>query len=909
MDHHYVYFFSQIDEAIKVAGSESNVTQLLGEKGANLALIQKLGIPIPKGFTISTDACRGFYKQNPPSFPPNMWEETLSALHKLEEETGKKFGEPQNPLIVSCRSGAPHYVDGLLPSIINIGFNDDTTNSIAAQTNNPVFAWNNYSRLIRNYGINVLKIQESIFDNQYENLKKEQNLQEDQPITSEFLQLLVNAYKKVVESESRTAFPQDPFEQVRGAIAAVFNSWASNETIEYCQELGIDEEEGTAVNIISMKLGNADENSCAGYAFTRNPETGDPNIFGEFIMNAIGDDLKKELPDKKPLAELEKPFPDLSKQFFDIAKKLEKHFKDMQKIEFTIEKSNLWILQTISGTRTAAASVRIANDMVTEGLLSKEEALFHIRSDKVYTLVQPFFKEASTSKVFTSGTPNETTAVVGQIYFTSEDAISKSKSQKVILVQHDIPNDKKLIECLTGLITIEWDVSSQNYLNLSSKEIAAIVGVQNLEIDIENKTVTCDNVTLKEGDFVSLDALSGNIYCGQFNLTFPKLDDQKELKKVLSWADEIRSQKGSRQSVNGSADRGLFIWSNINNIKKVKVARENGAEGIGMFQMESLLDESSINEIQKMILIDDFYSNESQKAVDSYMTKVGDQLSTQLGDFFKEASDLPTTVRLIDQPISTFLPNKLKLIEEVSTLKAKLDIDQKIDQNELDEKEKFLQKVQNLTEVNPIIGNKGIRMSIKYPNFLRMQLKSIIEGSCIAFSKGSKPRPYILIPFINNEREMESVMHVFKDIKEFVFKQRNVKDNDIDIKIGAAIDTPRSAIVSSDISNFSDFLCIGIKSLNALTFGYSREQNRQNVAVEWKMARTDSIGSGRLISSAVSGGRTKKGLLIGAFIEKGETKAVEFCHNVGVDYVSCSPYKLITAKVASAQAVLLKNKQ
>lgn len=908
MDNHYVYSFSELDKAIEVSGSESNVNHLLGEKGANLALIQKLGILIPKGFTISTDACRGFYKQNPPSFPPSMWEETLSALHKLEEETGKKFGEPSNPLIVSCRSGAPYTVKGLLPSIINIGFNDDTTASMAALTNNPIFVWGNYSRLIRNYGINVLGIPENIFDSSIEQLKKEAKIEKDEQITPEYLQSLVINYKKIIESESRLVFPQDPFEQVRGAIAAVFNSWASREVVESCLELGIDEDEGTAVNIISMKLGNADEKSCTGYAFTRNPDTGEPKIFGEFILNTIGDDLKKNLPNKKPISELEKVYPSISKQFFDIAKKLEQRFKDMQKIEFTIEKDKLWILQTISGTRTPAASIRIANDMVTEGLLSKEEALFHIHPDEVYKLIQPYFKDSSPDKLFASGTPSVTSAAVGQIYFNAEDVISKSKSQKVILIQEDIPTDDNVIDCLAGVITSRWDVTSQNYIKLCQKGVAAVIGVPNLEINLKAKNVKCGQVTLNEGDFVSVDSFSGNVYNGQFTLTEPKIEDQNEFKKVLSWADEIRSAKGSRQSVNGSNDRGLFVWANINNISKIKVARENGAEGIGTFRMETLLDSNSIKEIQNMILIDDLDTEEGQNAADASMTKVGDQLATSLGEFFKEASNMPATVRLINQPISTFLPNKLKLIEEVSSMKAKLDIEQSVDQNELDEKEKFLQKVQNLSEKNPFIGNKGVRMCIAYPSFLKMQLKSIIEGACIASAKGSKPQPYILVPFICTEKEMENVAHIFTDIKDFVFKQRGVKNNDIDIKIGASIDTPRSALVSSDISDFSDFMCIGIRNMNSLAFGYTREQNRQNVSVEWKISRTDLVGSGRLITSAVSEGRKKSGILIGAYTETGGSKTVEFCHNTGIDYVTFSPYRLVTARIASAQAVL-RNKQ
>ncbi|OHT00995.1 Pyruvate, phosphate dikinase [Tritrichomonas foetus] len=902
----FVYSFNEIEQAIEAAGSESNVHQILGQKGANLALISRIDIPVPKGFTITTEACTDFYKQNPPSFPPGMWEETLAALHRLEEETGKKFGDSENPLIVSCRAGGPVPVEGLLPTVLNLGLNDETAVALSNITSNGKFVWDNYRRLIHNYGTLVLGIHNDVFEYSLEQLKKEKSREKDEDITPEEWQQLVQTYKKIAESESGTAFPQDPFEQIRVAIAAVFNSWNSKEAVEYRRSEKIEDEPVTAASIIAMVFGNTGDKSCTGDVYTRNPETGENSFYGEFLINANGDELKKRVSEPMKISEFSRIIPEPAAQFVEIAKKLEKHFKDMQHIEFVVENSKLWILSTLSGNRTAAASVKMACDMVTEGLLTKDEAILRVNIEDIGAFIQPHFTKseinANTDKVFAKGIPNFSPSGSGQIYFSIEKALS----QNGILVQNSIPDDYLKYSKLKGIISEQGGTSSHVVNDLKQIGIPSVVGVYNLQIDSEAKTMTYNDVTLKEGDTVSIDGSSGTIFNAKMTVTPPSMDKQEDLKKILGWADEARTTKGKRKSVNGSNDRGLMVYSNVDSLEELKIARSYGAEGIGLCRTENLLDANIIKEIEGSILAEDSATR------DSHFTKVGDFLANATATIFKEAGELPVMVRMLNPPISKYLPNYLDLLDEFATLKAKAELGQNVNHDELTKKERVLDEIKKYTEETSMVGFKGVRLCIKFPSFAKISLKAIIEGACIAAAKGTKPKPYIIVPFVCHENEMARLRAIFEEVKAEVFKQRGV---DIPILLGAEIAVPRAAIVADKIAEYSDFLSFDGSELSQMAFCYSRDDAEASFVQnyrDWSVLLTppymsiDQSGIGQLMESAVAEGRkTKSGLIVGMCGEiGGDTLSIEFCNKVGADYISSGPYKVLISRLAAAQALL-----
>lgn len=902
----YTYSFSEISTTIEAAGGESQLNKLLGEKGGNLALISRLEIPVPKGFTISTEACKDFYQQHPPSFPPGMWEETLASLHKLEEETSKKFGDTENPLIVCCRTGAFMDVDSLLHPILNLGLNDETVNALINLTNNPTFVWKNYCKLIRQYSVMILGLSEEIFESAFEQYKKDQSIEKEEDMSHEKYQQLAHIFKKIVESELDTTFPQDPFEQIRGAIATAFNSWNSEEAIAYRNYNKIDDNMGTAVNLISMVFGNIGQNSCSGYVFTRNSESGDSKTSGKFILNAADDELEKAQSNIQDLSELEQIMPDHYNQIIELSKKLEKSFKYMERIDFVIEDGTLWVIEMTRGKRTPSAAIKIANDMVSEGILTKEEAISRISTEAVFTFVRNHFNDSDLvtayEKLFARGIPNNTQAAVGQIYFTEEDAINKSKTQKVILVQEDIPSNDNLLQCLTGIIANKGGANSHKAISLREKGIAAVVGVSQLIIDPQNKTVSYGEKTLKESDFVSIDGITSTIYEGQLPLVSQSGKNNKELNNILQWADEIRAKKGNRKIVNGSSDLGLQIWGIADNANEQALSKENGAEGILGCKLDSLLDNEMIKSIQDMILTD------NSQTRDELMAKVGEKLAKQLGDFFKGSNSLPTSIRLIESSIASFLPDKLQLIEDVTILKVTAELGQEIDLKELEEKERRLQELTTLEQSNPMIGLRGVRMGIVYPCFLRMQLKAIIEGACLAAS--SKPKPYILVPFVCHENEMEKVRLIFNEVKAEVFKQKNAN---LEILLGASIEVPRSALITSTLSQHVDFLYYSLNDLTQFSLLYSTDDAESSFVPEYRewniispspfMSIDDAIGN--MINTSIAEARKQKpSLFIGVECESAGFDTIQTIHNVGADYVACNPYRIFINRIAAAQATL-----
>lgn len=913
MSKRYIFSFSDVDQAIEAAGGkEGDLKNLCGGKGANLALISKLGVPVPKGFTITTEACRDFYKQNPPSFPPGMWEETLQSLHKLEEETGKKFGDSENPLLVSCRSGAFVSMPGMMDTVLNLGLNDETAQAMIALTTNPRFVWDSYRRLIQGYGAIVLGISDENFESALKNMQNEKNKMTDADFEAEDWQELVGIYKKIIESEFGSAFPQDPFEQIRGATAAVFGSWNSQRAKDYRRNYRIPDEAGTAVNIVSMVFGNMGDTSATGVAFTRNPSTGEAKLWGDYLINAQGEDVVAGVRTPQQIATLVDSLPEAYNKFVEIAKKLENHFKDMQDIEFTIEKGELWILQTRSGKRTATASVKIACDLVTEGLLTKEEALLRVQPNDVDMLLHPSFKpedlKAAIPNKFTQGINASPGAAVGQIYFTAEKAKEMAREGKdVILVrQFTKPDDFGGMLASRGLFTAEGGAASHAAVIARQIGMPAVVGCVGLELDFDNLTATFDGKTVKEGDWVSVDGTSGQVFSGQVPLTKPKLEDQKELMKILTWADDVRSAANTRKSVNGGPTRGLMVWANADSAEDAKKAREFGAEGIGLCRTEHMFLGDRAKYVQDMILAED------EETRQNALNQLGDLQTQDFASIFQAMDGLPVIIRLIDPPLHEFLPDILQLVEDVTTMTTKKEYGQSVDEAELELKTKMLNKVKSLHEVNPMVGFRGVRLCLLIPGLLRMQIKAILEGACIAKERGSTPHPEIMIPLTCHENELARIKPEFEEVKQTVFEQR---EQDFPVLFGTMIEVPRAAVIAGRMARYAEFFSFGTNDLHQMSFGYSRDDAEGSFLreyIDWGVLpdspfqTIDVEGVGKLIDMAVANGRRQRpDLVVGICGEHGgDPRSIEFCHKVGLTYVSCSAFRVPIARLNAAQAVL-----
>ena len=913
----YVYSFDEVDQVEARAGDWKGVIALLGGKGGNLAAIAKEGVPVPKGFTLTTEACVDYYSQSPPSFPPGMWEETLSALHKLEEITGKKFGDSEHPLLVSCRSGARVSMPGMMDTVLNLGLNDETCQAMISLTQNPRFVWDSYRRLLQGYGAIVLGIEEELFEHELKSYQESKGYKNDAEWQAEDWEKLAGTYKQIIESKTGSPFPSDPFEQIRGAIAAVFGSWNSTRAIEYRKNFGFPDNWGTACNIVSMVFGNMGDTSATGVAFTRNPSTGENKLWGDFLVNAQGEDVVAGVRTPEPIAMLEEKLPKAFEQFVAITKKLENRFKDMQDIEFTIENGVLWILQTRNGKRTATAAVKVACDLVNEGMITKEEALNRIGPNDVDQLLHPHFQDAdlkaAADKKFTSGVKASPGAAVGQIFFDSEKCQEEAKKglDVVMVRQFTKPDDFGGMCASKGLFTAEGGAASHAAVIARQFGIPAVVGCSDVKIDFDALTVTANGITLHEGDWVSLDGTTGQVFQGKIPMVKPNLEDQKDLSQILEWADEVRSAEGSRKSVNNGPSRGLKVCANADNPEDATKARNFGAEGIGLCRTEHMFlgDRAAI--VQRMILA------ETDAERDASLKELEQLQVSDFAAIFEAMTDLPVIVRLLDPPLHEFMPDLLLLTEEVTVLKTKKELGQKIDEEELAKKEKILAKCEQLHETNPMVGFRGVRLCLCIPGLLRMQIRAITEGACIALEKGFHPHPEIMIPLTCHEHELARIKPQYEEITKSVLKEHNA---DIPIKFGTMIEVPRAAVIADRMAQYAEFFSFGTNDLTQMGLGFSRDDAEGGFLQQYRewgildaspFQTIDQEGVGQLIEMAVSRGRKQRNdLTVGICGEHGgEPKSIGFCHKVGLDYVSCSPFRIPIARLAAAQACLAEKTQ
>ena len=904
----WVYLFDEVSEAEKYAGSWEGVRGLLGGKGSGLADMARAGVPVPAGFTVTTEACNAFRESG--NFPGGMWDQSLTALREVEKQTGKKFGDPSNPLLVSCRSGAKFSMPGMMNTILNIGLNDQTAEGLAKLTGNPRFVYDAYRRLVEMFGTTVFNLDDEVFEHPMAEYKSKKGYKNDTEMTAEDWQALVATFKELFRQHVGSDFPLDVYKQLELATKAVFESWNGKRARDYRKATNISDDLGTAVNIVSMVFGNMGFDSGTGVAFTRDPSTGEPKMMGDYLLNAQGEDVVAGIRNADPVARMAETMPEVYKQFMDIAGKLEKHYKDMQDVEFTIERGRLWMLQTRNGKRTAKATVKIAVDMANEGLISREEAVLRVSPENVDALLHPQFDEAAkqeaerAGRLFGKGVNASPGAAVGQAYFDADMAekMAKEKKQDTIMVRpFTKPDDVHGMIASKGVLTSEGGATSHAAVVARQFGIPCVVGASAIRIDLERREMTAGDVTVKEGDWISVDGTTGQVYVGQIPTSAPTLDEQTELLTLLTWADEIAAREGLRKAPEGWPTRGLQVWANADYPQDARRARSYGAVGIGLCRTEHMFFEPErLPIVQKMILADT--SEERTKQLDLL-------LPSQRSDFdglFEAMDGYPVIIRLIDPPLHEFMPDEEALLEEVITMRVKGQKDG------LAEREHLLAAIRGLHESNPMMGLRGVRLSIAMPEIVEMQVRAIFEAAADCTKRGVVVRPEVMIPLTGTVKELEWIQPRLERIASAVMGEKGVQ---FDYKFGTMIEIPRACVTAAEVAGLAQFFSFGTNDLTQMTFGYSRDDAERNFLVTYveqgilpvnPFQTLDRDGVGKLMQWAITEGRkTRPDLEVGICGEHGgDPDSIEWCHLIGNNYVSCSPFRVPIARLAAAHVGL-----
>jgi pyruvate,orthophosphate dikinase len=909
MPQKWVYEFGEVDQAEAKAGSWEAVRGLLGGKGANLAEMTRIGVPVPPGFTITTEACNA-YLAGGNALPKGLWDQVLKAMRSVEKETGKRFGDPDNPLLVSCRSGAKFSMPGMMDTVLNLGLNDQTAEGMIALTGDACFAYDAYRRLVQMFGSVVLNIPDEAFEHPLDQYKTEKGCASDTELTAEDWQALTDRFKQVIQEHLDIEFPQDPLEQLRLAVEAVFKSWNGKRAVDYRNAAGIADDLGTAANVQTMVFGNMGDDSGTGVAFTRDPATGERVLFGDYLINAQGEDVVAGIRNTKEIADLSKEMPKVYKEFADICDRLERHYTEMQDVEFTIERGHLWMLQTRDGKRTANAAVKIAVDMANEGLLTKDQAVARVKPSEVDALLHPQFDLAAQAeareegRAFASGVNASPGAAVGRVYFDADTAEAKAneEGQDVIMVRpFTKPDDVHGMLASKGILTSEGGATSHAAVVARQFGIPCIVGASQVRLDLEARCMTAEGVTVKEGEWISVDGTTGEVFLGQIPTTMPSFEEQVDLRTLLDWADEISAREGTRAGPEGFPTRGLQVWANADYPPDARRARQNGAQGIGLCRTEHMFFEPErLPIVQRMILAET--SEARTEALDLL-------LPHQRSDFeglFEAMDGLPVIVRLIDPPLHEFLPGLEELIEQVATMRAKGQ------KKGLKEKERMLASVKNLHEVNPMMGLRGVRLSIVMPEIVEMQVRAIFEAAANVKLKGMKPHPEVMIPVSGHINELRAIQPRLQEIAKEVMQEKRV---DFEYKFGTMIEIPRAALTAGEMAGVAEFFSFGTNDLTQMTFGYSRDDAERNFLLEYvekgilpfnPFQSIDRDGVGRLMKICTQEGRkTRPDLEVGICGEHGgDPYSIQQCHEYGLNYVSCSPFRVPVARLAAAHAAL-----
>jgi pyruvate, orthophosphate dikinase len=877
----YVYFFGDGH-----AEGHGKMKDELGGKGAGLAEMTNAGLPVPPGFTIQTEACREYMRNNAVSKEVNH--QMDEALRRLEELQKQKLGGADNPLLVSVRSGAKFSMPGMMDTILNLGLNDKSVEGLAKRSNNPRFAYDSYRRLIQMFGSVVLDIPKHAFEEVFDGKKKQKKTKLDTDLDAKALQEVIADYKKVVQKHTKRDFPQDPHEQLVMSRDAVFRSWLNDRARTYRRINNIDDMLGTAVNVQAMVFGNLGETSGTGVGFTRNPATGDKEFYGEFLMNAQGEDVVAGIRTPVHISELEKIQPDVYNQLREITTRLEKHYRDMQDFEFTIQDGRLYMLQTRNGKRTGRAAVRVAIHMVEEGLISKEEAIFRVEPNQLYDFLVPSLDEKGKDiDVLATGLPASPGAAVGQIVFTADEAVekfNKDSSAKLILVRSETtPEDIGGMEVAAGILTSRGGMTSHAAVVTRGMGKCCVAGAGDIDVDEKAREMRAHGKVLKEGDWISLDGTSGRVINGKLN-TVPAKPDDPELQKIMSWAEPFR-----RMGVRANADIP----------RDALQARAFGAEGIGLCRTEHMFfAEDRLPHMRTMILAN------TEKDRRTALRKL---LPMQRNDFvgvFRAMDGFPVTIRTIDPPLHEFLPRREDLMVEIGKLEVT-----KPKSPKLKELRTLLNRVEQLHEVNPMLGHRGCRLGITYPEITEMQARAIFEAAVKVAKEGVKVKPEVMIPLTGGLKEMANQAAIVRRVAEEVFAE---KEHTVEYLVGTMIELPRAALVADEIAKEAEFFSFGTNDLTQTTFGFSRDDiNKflptylaEGILKQDPFAVLDREGVGQLLKMAVEKGRkTRPTIKIGICGEHGgEPSSVEFCAQLGFNYVSCSPFRVLTARLAAAQA-------
>ena len=903
----WVYLFEEVSEAEQYAGSWEGARALLGGKGANLGEMTRIGVPVPPGLTVTTEACNAYLKNNN-QFPEGMWEQELEAMKAIEKSTGKNFGDKDNPLLVSCRSGAKFSMPGMMDTVLNLGLNDEVAEGLVKLTDDERFVYDAYRRLVHMFGSVVLGINDEAFEHPLDEYKEKKGYKLDTEMTAKDWKALTETYKAVIKEHKGFDFPQDPSEQLKLATEAVFKSWNGKRAIDYRNAAGIRHDLGTGVNIQTMVFGNMGEDSGTGVAFTRDPATGENVNYGDYLMNAQGEDVVAGIRNTKKIAEMKNDSPQAYKEFLDICEKLEKHYKEMQDVEFTIERGKLWMLQTRDGKRTAKAIVKIAVDMAIEGLITKEQAVRRVKPSDVDTLLHPQFdfeaKKAAQEegKLYATGVNASPGAAVGRVYFDADTAEQKAKEDKqdVIMVRpFTKPDDVHGMLAAKGILTSEGGATSHAAVVARQFGVPCVVGASMVRINQEARKMTANNVTINEGDWISVDGTSGEVFLGQIPTSSPSLDEQTELLTLLSWADEIASQEGIREFPEGWPSRGLQVWANADYPADARRARSYGAQGIGLCRTEHMFFEPErLPIVQDMILAET--SEERTAALDKL-------LPYQRADFdglFEAMTGLPVIIRLIDPPLHEFMPDEHELLEQV--------IENRIKGAEDKAKEELLASIQNMHESNPMMGLRGVRLSVMMPEIVGMQVRAIFEAAADVKLRGFEPKPEVMIPLTGHVNELHFIQPKLEEIATAVMKEKGVE---FEYKFGTMIEIPRAGLTADQVAETAEFFSFGTNDLTQFTFGYSRDDAERNFLVKYvedgilpvnPFQTIDRDGVGELMKLTVEKGRsTRPDLECGICGEHGgDPNSIEWCHIIGLNYVSCSPFRVPVARLAAAHAAL-----
>ena len=870
----YVYAFNE---------GGKDMRNLLGGKGANLAEMTNLGLPIPKGFTITTEACINYYKEGK-KISSDIEEEIFSNIKLLEDELGKKFGSNDNPLLVSVRSGARASMPGMMDTILNLGLNDIAVEGLAKKTSNPRFAYDSYRRFIQMYSDVVMEVDKSFFEKIIDEVKKEKNITYDTELTVDDLKELVARFKKVYSKHMNgEEFPQDPKEQLIGAVEAVFRSWNNKRAIVYRRMNDIPGDWGTAVNVQSMVFGNMGKTSGTGVAFTRDPATGEKGIYGEYLINAQGEDVVAGVRTPEPITKLEEDMPQCYNEFVQIADKLEKHYRDMQDMEFTIEDGKLYFLQTRSGKRTAKAAIKIACDLVDEGMITKEEAVLRIDAKSLDQLLHPTFdiEELKKNTAIGEGLPASPGAASGRVVFTALEAKTLGKGgkgERVVLVRLETtPEDIEGMASSQGILTVRGGRTSHAAVVARGMGTCCVAGCGAISIDEEKGEFTLGGKTFHKGDYISLDGNTGKIYMG--DIPTKEATVSGNFGRIMKWADEYRT---------------LGVRTNADNPIDTARAIELGAEGIGLCRTEHMFFEKDrIPKIRKMIL---------SETVEDRTRALDELIPFQKGDFkamYKELKSLPMTVRYLDPPLHEFLPT---LEEDIIALAKDMNVTV----------EHLKNKISELHEFNPMMGHRGCRLTVTYPEIAKMQTRALMEAAIeVQKEEGYDITPEIMIPLVGEEKELKFVKDIVVEVAEEVKKEMN---SDMKYHIGTMIEVPRAALLADEIAREARFFSFGTNDLTQMTFGFSRDDAgkfldsyyQNNIYEIDPFAKLDQKGVGELVKIAIEKGRsTRSDIKLGICGEHGgEPTSVMFFHNVGLDYVSCSPYRVPIARLAAAQAAI-----